>query len=74
VKKKSGWEVHFPLFLQEKQDLRPAAELMQRPAVDLGLSHHAVMTIQDTEGRVLATPGTTTLGSSTWSRSSGCKR
>lgn len=60
VKKKSGWEVHFPLFLQEKQDLRPAAELMQDQetricAVDLGLSHHAVMTIQDTEGRVLAT-------------------
>ena len=60
VRKRSGWEVHIPLFLQEKQDLRPAAELMQGQgaricAVDLGLSHHAVMTIQDAEGRVLAT-------------------
>lgn len=60
VQKKSGWEVHMPLFLQERRDLRPAAELMQDPdtricAVDLGLNHHAVMTIQDAEGRVLAT-------------------
>lgn len=60
VRKKSGWEVHIPLFLQERRDLRPAAELMQDPdtsicAVDIGLNHHAVMTIQNTEGRVLAT-------------------
>lgn len=60
VRKKSGWEVHIPLFLQDKRELRPVAELMQDPdtricAVDLGLNHHAVMTIQDAEGRVLAT-------------------
>jgi IS605 OrfB family transposase len=60
VQKKNGWEVHIPLFLQERRDLRPAAALMQDPAtricaVDLGLNHHAVMTIQDAEGRVLAT-------------------
>ncbi|MBE3578998.1 MAG: IS200/IS605 family element transposase accessory protein TnpB [Caldanaerobacter subterraneus] len=59
VKKPTGWELHVPIVRVAKLDLRKVEELVKNPslkicAVDLGMNRHAVMTIQDTEGRVYA--------------------
>lgn len=58
VRRRYGWEIHVPMFLDRKADLRKAKDIARDPAhrvcvVDLGLEHHAVCTIQDAEGRVL---------------------
>ncbi len=60
VRKCPGWELHVPMFLTEKVGLKKAETLVRDPAhricaVDLGLENHAAVTIQDAEGRVLAT-------------------
>ncbi|KXG74945.1 hypothetical protein AN618_21120 [Fervidicola ferrireducens] len=59
VKKPTGWELHVPIVRVAKLGLRKVEELVKDPslkicAVDLGMNRHAVMTIQDTEGRVYA--------------------
>jgi putative transposase len=59
VKKPIGWELHVPIVRVVKLGLRKVEELVKDPslkicAVDLGMNRHAMMTIQDTEGRVYA--------------------
>jgi hypothetical protein len=59
LKKPTGWEVHVPIVQEAKPYLRKVEELVKDGcvkicAVDLGISRHAVATIQDTEGRVYA--------------------
>lgn len=60
VHKPTGWELHVPLVLQTKLKLQKITQKLKTPgtkicAVDLGINRHAVMTIQDTKGRVYAT-------------------
>jgi len=55
-----GWELHVPIILREKVDLKKIETLVKDKdlricVVDLGINHHAVATIQDTKGRVYAT-------------------
>jgi hypothetical protein len=57
IQKKNGLELHIPV--TKKVELRKVVDLIQEKSricsVDLGINRHAVMTIQDSEGRVLAT-------------------
>lgn len=60
VRKENHWEIHVPLFLQTKLNLQKTSKLVKDPilricVVDLGIKRHAVVTIQDTKGRVYAT-------------------
>lgn len=59
VHKPTGWELHIPLVLQRKVGLKKITTLVKNPGlklcvVDLGITRHATITIQDTEGRVCA--------------------
>jgi IS605 OrfB family transposase len=59
VLKSTGRELHVPIVLQIKLDLQKVVPLAKTPGakfcmVDLGINRHAVMTIQDAEGRVHA--------------------
>jgi IS605 OrfB family transposase len=59
VKKATGWELHVPVVRIERLDLKKIKQLVKDPSlriclVDLGMKRHAVMTIQDTKGRVYA--------------------
>lgn len=60
VLKPTGWELHTPLVLTKRMDLQKIVKLVKIPnlkicCVDLGINRHAVITIQDTKGRVYAT-------------------
>lgn len=60
VKKASGWELHIPIIQAERQTLAKIVERIKDKhfrfcAMDLGINRHAVLTIQDTKGRVYAT-------------------
>lgn len=61
IQKKTGWFLHIPMVLPRKgMKFGTAKERFQTKdgrfcMVDLGMNHHAVMTIQDAEGRVYAT-------------------
>lgn len=59
VKKPTGWELHVPVVKVQRQNLKKIKGLVKDPSlkicmVDLGMKRHAVMTIQDTKGRVYA--------------------
>lgn len=59
VKKATGWELHVPIVRVERLNLKKIKALVRDPSlkvclVDLGINRHAVITIQDTEGRVYA--------------------
>lgn len=60
IRKPNGWQLHIPIFLQLRTGLTKITNLTSDPytricCVDLGINRHAVMTIQDINGRVLAT-------------------
>jgi len=60
VQKPTGWELHVPIVLQTKLNLKKIKTLVKDPllkicCIDLGINRHAVITIQDTKGRVYAT-------------------
>jgi IS605 OrfB family transposase len=60
VRKAWGWELHVPVALKQRLYLQKISNQFHKPgfrfcSVDLGINNHAVMTIQDAEGRVLAT-------------------
>ncbi|MBF7082405.1 transposase [Desulfallas sp. Bu1-1] len=59
VKKPTGWELHVPVVRVARLNLKKIEKLVKDPSlkiclVDLGMKRHAVMTIQDTNGRVHA--------------------
>lgn len=59
VKKSTGWELHVPIVRVARLNLKKIEKLVKDPflkicLVDLGMNRHAVMTIQDTKGRVYA--------------------
>jgi IS605 OrfB family transposase len=59
VRKKHGFELHFPVLQITGHRFKKAATLAQDPSlkicvVDQGVNNHAVCTIQDAEGRVIA--------------------
>ena len=59
VRKKHGFELHVPMVQESRCDLQKATVLAQDPslkicAVDQGINNHAVCTIQNAKGRVLA--------------------
>jgi IS605 OrfB family transposase len=60
ILKPNGWQLHIPVFLKRQTGLTKVVNLINDPdtricCVDLGINRHAVMTIQDVNGRVLAT-------------------
>lgn len=61
VHKSNGWQLHIPVVLPrkavklEKADVRVQTPDFKMCCVDLGINNHIAMTIQDREGRVLAT-------------------
>ncbi len=59
IRKRTGWKLHVPVVQVAKPNLKSVKELAKDPflricAVDLGINRHAVMSIQDTKGRILA--------------------
>lgn len=61
VRKPNGWQLHMPVILPKKAvKLTKTESRVQEPdfrmcCVDQGINNHVAMTIQDREGRVLAT-------------------
>lgn len=59
LKKSTGWELHVPMVQQTRPMLKKIKTQVETAnfrfcAVDLGMNRHAVLTIQDAKGRVLA--------------------
>jgi transposase, IS605 OrfB family, central region len=59
VEKPTGWELHVPIVQTIWKNIKKIKELIKDPSlkicfVDLGMNRHAVLTIQDTKGRVYA--------------------
>jgi len=59
VKKPTGWELHVPVVQVARLDLKKTKKMVKDSSlkicsVDLGINRHAVMTVQDAEGRVCA--------------------